>query len=330
MKPAEEAPSPTPESPYPLSRLSIMGAAISLRFALEERIAAARASAALLAQSMRSRKSRGNSQWENPDRGSSKEWLPEESGGIEIVLEDSAVGANQQCHTPRPKNAPTLDIYGTPMQVLTCKFVIAQVVFNAVSSVICSVLLFYLLFVVVPVPPGDPLKHYPWWNPNCVGVIIGSVLIVSPTLVMILAPAGLPEAVDKGWFRVVRYEDCPPWLLRVFVFLGPHERWRRGLLRHVTLGLTLSTLFIPVPLLLARYVVADSAGYMPTWTLIWFDLTYETILTFPCTALGLLAFSMEPNYERTKAVMSTAGATQANPVKRLLNRVFVGCLRLLW
>ena len=79
-----------------------------------------------------------------------------------------------------------------------------------------------------------------------------------------------------------------------------------------------------------RWQRADSAGYMPTWTLIWFDLTYETILTFPCTALGLLAFSMEPNYERTKAVMSTAGATQANPVKRLLNRVFVGCLRLLW
>ena len=63
---------------------------------------------------------------------------------------------------------------------------------------------------------------------------------------------------------------------------------------------------------------------------IWFDLIFETLLALPCTAFGLLGFAMQPNYERTLAVMSTPGATQKHPVKRLLHRVFIGCLRLLW
>ena len=37
---------------------------------------------------------------------------------------------------------------------------------------------------------------------------------------------------------------------------------------------------------------------MPTWTLIQFDLIFNTILALPATALGLLAFSTEPNYQR--------------------------------
>ena len=74
---------------------------------------------------------------------------------------------------------------------------LGQVAFNALSSVGCSVLLFYLLFVVLVVPPGGQLLVYHWTNPNLIGVVVGSALIVSPTLVMILAPAGIPEAVRK-------------------------------------------------------------------------------------------------------------------------------------
>jgi len=214
--------------------------------------------------------------------------------------------------------------------VLTSKFVLAQMLFNAISSVIGSICIFYLLFVVLAVPAGEPLLDYTWYHPNLIGVVLGSVLIVSPTLVMILAPAGLPEAVNKGWFKVVKYEACPPWMLRLLPFLRPHPRWQRGMLRHVTLGIMLSSVFVPVPLLLACFVVARSNGKMGTWTLIWFDLTFETILSLPCTSLGLLGFAMEQNYERTKAVMSTPGAMHKNPLKRILHRVFVGCLRLLW
>ena len=107
-------------------------------------------------------------------------------------------------------------------------------------------------------------------------------------------------------------------------FLGSHVRWRRGILRHATLGLILSTAFIPIPLLIAAFCVADEHGQLSTWTLIWFDLIFETILTVPCTLFGLLAFAMEPNFERVHATMSQ----DPHPMRRLAKRI-CGCLRLL-
>ena len=135
----------------------------------------------------------------------------------------------------------------------------------------------------------------------------------------------MPTQVDKGWFCVVRAADCPNWLLRAAPFLGDHPRWRRGLMRHAALGLILSIAFIPVPLLIAAYCVSDDQGNLSTWTLIWFDLVFETVLTVPCTLGGLLAFAMEPNYERVRATMSM----DRHPGKRLAQRI-IGCLRLLW
>ena len=224
-----------------------------------------------------------------------------------------------------PRSMETKNIFGIASQVVLSPFVLGQVVFNAISSVICSLGMFYLLFVVLVVPAGDPLPIAKWYSPNLIGVVVGSVVIVSPTLVMILAPAGLPEAVQKGWVCVVRQCDLPPWLLRCAPFLGPHPRFRRGLMRHLCLGLELSVLFIPVPLLLARYVVADRYGEMTTWTLIWFDLVFETILSAPCTIFGILSFCVEENYDRVVATMST----EPHPVRRLLRRI-LGCLKLLW
>ena len=339
-----------------------MGAAISLRFALEERFSALRDSIASIVSSGRSssRRSRSDSRHSAQDstrsgtspqqdsKRCSKEWIPKaraEDGTarkagmtnvVEVVLEDPALAASppqsplSSQTSPKPIPSKSRNMYGTPWSVVTCKFVVGQMVFNAISSIGCSILLFYILFVLFVVPPGEPLLLYSWTHPNLIGVVLGSVLLVSPTLVMLLAPAGLPEAVDKGWFRVVRYSDCPQWLTTVFPFLGPHPRWRRGMLRHVMLGLTLSIVYVPVPLLLARFVVANAEGSMTTWTLIVFNTTFETLLALPCTALGLLGFAMQPNYERTLEVMSTPGATQKHPVKRLINRVFCGCLRLLW
>ena len=56
-----------------------------------------------------------------------------------------------------------------------------------------------------------------------------ATLFVSPALVMILAPAGLPEAVDKKWFFVLRPTDLTPWQRTLMPFLGvTNPRLRRG------------------------------------------------------------------------------------------------------
>lgn len=124
--------------------------------------------------------------------------------------------------------------YGSPSKVLCSPFVLGQVAFNALSSVGCSVLLFYFLFVVLVVPPGDPLLVYHWTDPNLVGVVIGSALVVSPTLVMILAPAGMPEAVRNA--NVARVLDTHWAFLLALLSLAssPHSCARIPMLRRST------------------------------------------------------------------------------------------------
>lgn len=273
---ASASPRRTPESPRSVS--STMGAVVSLAVAGQSRLSnMARASFSAIASRRSSRSSHR-----------SGEFTGRESALEVTVIDDLEQSKRMPKRVPRSMQPQRSTHYGTPLEALLSPFVLGQVAFNCISSVGCSVGLFYLLFVVLVVPPGGSLLIYHWTNPNLIGVVVGSALIVSPTLVMILAPAGIPEAVDKGWFVVVRPRDCPPWLLRAAPFLGTHERWRRGMLRHVTLGLMLSMVFIPVPLLIAVYGVADDEGNMSTWTLIWFDLVFETVLAIPCTLFGLL------------------------------------------
>ena len=97
------------------------------------------------------------------------------------------------------------------------------------------------------------------------------------------------------------------------------------MLRHFVLGLQLSVLFIPLPLLIAWGGIAGHQGTLGTWELIWFDTIFETMLTVPCTLCGLLSFAMEPNYERVKITMSM----EPDKCKRLGQRV-INCLKLLW
>lgn len=66
-----------------------------------------------------------------------------------------------------------------------------------------------------------------------------------------------------------------------------------------------------------------SPQYVDTWALIWFNLVYETILAIPCTMLGLLAFSMEYNYDRVKRTMSM----HPRPVRRAYLRIWA-CIKL--
>ena len=148
---------------------------------------------------------------------------------VTVVSEDEGKPSQQ-----RPQQLRANVKYGSPWKVLCSPFVLGQVAFNALSSVGCSVLLFYFLFVVLVVPPGDPLLVYHWTDPNLVGVVIGSALIVSPTLVMILAPAGMPEAVRNA--NVARVLDTHWAFLLALLSLAssPHSCARIPMLRRST------------------------------------------------------------------------------------------------
>ena len=110
--------------------------------------------------------------------------------------------------------------------VLCSKLVIASTLFNAAGCVSACTLVFWLLFGVLSQGP------YPWYSPNLVGVVVGSSLIACPALCMALAPAGMPEALQNGWFFCLRVEDCPPWLLYAFPYLQANRCTRIGLGRH--------------------------------------------------------------------------------------------------
>jgi len=198
--------------------------------------------------------------------------------------------------------------------VLCSKLVIASTLFNAAGCVSACTLVFWLLFGVLSQGP------YPWYSQNLVGVVVGSSLIACPALCMALAPAGMPEALQNGWFFCLRVEDCPPWLLYAFPYLQANRCTRIGLGRHLLLGVQLSVLFIPVALAIAAYFFPT----METWTLIWFNLVYNLILVFVAVPFGLLGFAMEHNLSRVQATMSM----HPSPCERLAHRI-LGCLRLL-
>ena len=185
----------------PMGMATPMGAAISLRFALEERFSALRDSIASIVSSGRSssRRSRSDSRHSAQDstrsgtspqqdsKRRSKEWIPKaraEDGTarkagmtnvVEVVLEDPALAASppqsplSSQTSPKPIPSKSRNIYGTPWSVVTSKFVVGQMVFNAISSIGCSILLFYILFVLFVVPPGEPLLLYSWTHPNLIG-----------------------------------------------------------------------------------------------------------------------------------------------------------------
>ena len=143
--------------------------------------------------------------------------------------------------------------FSTVSGVLCSKFVIMQVVFNAITSVVMSLLLFWLLFALASEGP------YEWWHPNFIGVWIGSVMVVTPTSVMGLAPAGMPEALDKGWFFLVKKEDLY-WPWTAMPFLVDTKLMKFGLVRCVCLGATLFAPFFFIPLILTGTVMANGDG----------------------------------------------------------------------
>ena len=219
----------------------IMGAVLSLKLAAQstlakvtERISSA---STLLSQRMSKRSSHREHIGEVPEDVTSGEI---NEINVEVVP-----------RTPRPVPASMQPKgSGSIKQVLLSVFVLLQVAFNCASSIVMSLGLFTFLFAYLSSGP------YEWYHPNAIGVIIGSAVFVSPALVMSLAPAGIPEAVEKGWFFVIDPADCSPRMLRLMPFLSPHPCFRKGWCRHLALGLWLSILYIPIPILLVRFVVS--------------------------------------------------------------------------
>lgn len=247
-----------------------------------------------------------------------------DNGGAAVVLDDAnpatvTVSIEKKRRTTRPRNTgPRQPYHADVGKILCSKLLMMQLIFNMFSSIVCSLGLFSFLFAFLDWGP------YEWYHPNCLGVILGSSFICSPTLVMILAPAGLPEAVDKKWFFVLRHSDLTPWQRWLMPFLAMNPCLRKGLVRHLVCGLCISTIMVPVPLLLAAFVFSDASGKFATWELIWFNIGFETVLAIPCTAFGLLGFAHEPNYLRVRATMSM----HPNQCTRLYRRI-IGCIKLL-
>lgn len=227
---------------------------------------------------------------------------------------DSTVA--QEDEPPRTRTRREVQYMG-PAACLCSRFVLAQVGFNVLTCVGGGILFFWLLFAVASQGP------YPWNSANLIGVVVGSTVLCSPAMCVLLAPFGMPEAVKNGWFGVVRPADCHRWLLLLCPYLREARCWRFGCLRHLALGCQLCLVFVPLPLLIA----GAAFGEFSTWGLIWFDLVFEIILCVPCTMLGLLAFGMEPNYDRVRELLSSPGCTHKVIWKRALHRIGA-CFRL--
>lgn len=205
----------------------------------------------------------------------------------------------------------------SPSDVLCCKFVVAQVVFNIIASLLGPLGTFYLLFGFLSEGP------YSWSSGPCVGVVVGS-LAGSPLLIFALMPVGMPEAVQKGWFLPLRLEKCSPWLRRFLFYLDESNScWKWATPRLLALGLMLGIVYVPIALLIARYALGPT---MSTWALIWFNVAYEVLLAIPVTSLGLLGYAVEHNLEFTLSRMSS----NPNVAKRITLRCLSSLKMIVW
>lgn len=203
-----------------------------------------------------------------------------------------------------------------PKEVMTSKYCVAQVIFNMVGSCVGPTFCFWILFAVIGQGP------YYWYGPQVLGPIGGGTFF-SSILCMVLQPMGMPDAVQKGWFRVIRTQDVPSCLLCLI-------KWRNGMARHLCVAVALIPIYWAPAVLLARFVACDEENaegeliMMATWTQIWFGVIYSITIAPSVTMIGLLGFALEHNYARVERTMSQA----PNPLLRFVLR-FLGCLRLL-
>jgi len=228
---------------------------------------------------------------------------------------DAEQGREETAPDTANDDASTPKFYArTPGEVLSSKFVIAQLVFNMLASFLGPLGTFFLLFGYLSQGP------YEWTSGPLMGVVVGS-LAGSPILIFALMPVGLPEAVEKGWFPRLREKDLgtaedevPCWWM--FPLMISILKWRWSTLRNLAIGLLVGVVYVPIALLVARYALGPT---LSTWTLIWFNVVYEVVLGIPVLLFGLLGYALEPNLEVTLERMSS----HPNCGLRLLYRALV-------
>lgn len=215
-------------------------------------------------------------------------------------------------------------------QVWSSKFVLGQLLFNVLTSLVGPLGTFYLLFGHLSQGP------YEWYSGPLLGVVAGS-LAGSPILIFALMPVGLPEAVAYGWFpriteKSIRLEAekhsswwLPWWLSSRSSSSSSSSsspslmmsilKWKWSTQRNVAIGLVVGIFLVPSTLLLARFAFGPT---LSTWTLIWFNVVYEMVLCVPVLLYGLLGYALEDNLEATLERMKDQH--HHNGVVRLLRR----------
>lgn len=225
----------------------------------------------------------------------------------QIHLELSPLRPPQRVRTVSTTNLFDEDQYAPSVrEVLLSKFVLIQVLFNVVASVVGPIIMFALMFAVLDQGPYQAL------GPELVGVGWGS-LILSPLLIFALMPVAMPEAVEMGWFKPIKLETCGRWRL-VLPYLGIGRCWRWAPLRHLCLGAIVGLVYFPALLVIAKFVMGPT---LSTRTLIWFLVCYTGALAPPITALGCLGYAVEHNLAPTIGMM----LPHKNPCVRTLKRV---------
>lgn len=194
----------------------------------------------------------------------------------------------------------------SPLGLICSKFVVSQVVFNVICSFGPPLLCFALLF-----GQGGP---YHWLSGEVLGPIIASP-IAGCLAALAFLPISMPEMVAMGWYGVVKPEDvrCASY---VFPFLGTASVWRMGFVRHLVISVYLSLLTMPPAIVVVSPLVFGPE--LPAWTLIWTAISFITILPLLHMPLGMLAFALEPNYERVEQLM----VQDANPIRQVLSRAY--------
>lgn len=196
----------------------------------------------------------------------------------------------------------------SPLGLLCTPFVLSQIAFNIVASFAPPLLCFWLIF-----GGGGP---YSWLSGEVLGPITASPLAGCVAALAFL-PLSMPEMVERGWYGVVRPADVH-CLSRALPFLRSDKVWRFGVVRHLTLGAILSVLFIPPAVILVSPVVLGPQ--ISAWTLIWIASTFVTTLPLCFIPLGLLAFAIEPNYDRVDRLMARDAS---RPLHQLIMRAWM-------
>ena len=190
----------------------------------------------------------------------------------------------------------------TTGHVLCCAFTIVQTALGACLGAGITYVLFGMLLI------GQ--EQVALSNANVVLALTMSPLFVTIFSPM-FAPMAMPEAAERGWLGYVGLTDLP-FCMRCLPFL----RAKYAIVRHGLLAVAVASLWIPGGLFVLTQLLTPP---YPRATFIAFASLYVLSITLVIMPIGILAFCVQPNYERVMEVMSM----HENKLFRLIERVIL-------